>query len=797
MQERSTEQTETPPLEGLGGIRVLEIGSGVGPAWVGKLFADLGADVIRFETSSDVVRSRPHDLHRWLNANKRSVTEGLWELVPSADIVIHGLLPADASARGLGYDDLAKTGKPSLVVTSVTPYGATGPYGDLAGEEINLIHASSWAYLSPSAASDPDLPPLKAPGHHATLMVANGAAAATLAAFDHAERTGEGRFIDFSSLGAAAKMTETAPTFASFMDTDSSRLGVKTLLPWGIYPCANGMIQIICVEESHWATLRELMGHPEWAEMEIFSTIEGRQDNVDLLDLYLGEWLKTQDVYEFYEAAQAARVPFTLVNSMDQLEQSPQFESREFFVYTPDGHKMPGAGFKIDQPWWGLRTNAPDLGEHNGAGWRVLPDAGDEDTRTSPSPAGNRAEPVGRPLEGIRVCDFTWVWAGPFCTQYLAHLGADVIRLESPERLCLFRRLPIAPTGMDVEANTAAMFQHYNTDKRSVAIDLRHPDALDAVKRLIASSDVVIDNFGVGVMAGLGLGVEDVRAINPDAVVASLTGYGQTGPSAGYMAYGPAGGAFSGLYAANGYAGGPPVETGIAVGDPCTGLTALWAVVSALVARRRTGVAARIDVAMVEALASTVGELWMEYLATGTSPEPRGNRDPLWAPHNCYPAAGDDQWLTIACTSDEAWAAAATVIDPALLDDPRFATMALRKTNEDALDEIITSWTSGGDRWERCRALQAVGVPAMPSLSPLEVWGGNEQMEALGMLARPEHPVTGTHVVAGVPWEMTPGPNGLQRPAPLLGQHNLEVFTEVLGYSADEVERMQQSEALR
>ncbi len=757
---------------------------------MGKLFADLGADVIRFETSSDLVRNRPHDLHRWLNANKRSVTEDLWALVPGADIVLHGLTPADASARGLSYAELAEAGKPSLVVTSLTPYGATGPYADLAAEELNLIHASSWAFLSPSAATDPDLPPLKAPGHHASLMVANGAAAATLAAFDHADRTGSGRFVDFSGMAAGAKMTETAPTFASFMNTDSSRLGVKTLLPWGIYPCANGMIQIICVEESHWDTLRELMGHPEWAEMEIFATLEGRQDNVDLLDLYLGDWLKTQDVYEFYEAAQAARVPFTLVNSMAQLEESRQFADRGFFAHTPDGLKVPGAGFKLDQPWWSLRTNAPGLGEHDGEGWHdVGPDA-------IPGPADG-AGAAGRPLEGIRVCDFTWVWAGPFCTQYLAHLGADVIRLESPERLCLFRRLPIAPTGVPVEANTAAMFQHYNTDKRSVAIDLRHPDALAAVKRLIACSDVVIDNFGVGVMAGLGLGVDDVRAINPDIVVASLTGYGQTGPSAGYMAYGPAGGAFSGLYAGNGYAAGPPLETGVAVGDPCTGLTALWAVVSALVARRRTGVAARIDVAMVEALASSVGELWMEYLSTGISPEPRGNRDAMWAPHNCYPAAGKDEWLTIACTTDEAWVGAAKVIDPVLLDDPRFATMALRKTNEDALDEAIGAWTSAGARWDRCRQLQAAGVAAMPSLSPMEVWHGNEQMEALGMLARPEHPVTGAHVVAGVPWQLTPGPNGLRRHAPLLGQHNLEVFTEVLGYSSDEVDQLQQNGALK
>ena len=173
-------------------------------------------------------------------------------------------------------------------------------------------------------------------------------------------------------------------------------------------------------------------------------------------------------------------------------------------------------------------------------------------------------------------------------------------------------------------------------------------------------------------------GVDDLRAINPDVIVASLTGYGQTGPSAGYMAYGPAGGAFSGLYSANGYEGGLPAETGIAVGDPCTGITALWSIVSALVARRRNHEVARIDVAMVEAVGASVGEIWMEYLATGVSPAPRANRDAMWAPHGCYQAAGDDDWISIACTTEDAWRALAGVIGGSgLAEDERFATMAL------------------------------------------------------------------------------------------------------------------------
>ncbi|MDH3684100.1 MAG: CoA transferase, partial [Acidimicrobiia bacterium] len=461
------------------------------------------------------------------------------------------------------------------------------------------------------------------------------------------------------------------------------------------------------------------------------------------------------------------------------------------FIETPDGLRIPGAGFQTDQGWWRLRRNAPNLGEHDGEGWlereaapvTVTPDRAGDGTPT-------------RPLGGVRVCDFTWVWAGPFCTQHLAHLGADVIRLESRDRPCLFRRLPFNPPAVPLGPDSAGVFQCYNSDKRSMAIDLRHPDAGDIVRRLVAKSDVVIDNFGVGVMADLGFGVEDLRAMNPDVIVASLSGYGQTGPSSGYMAYGPAGGAFSGLYAATGYEGGPAVETGIAVGDPGTGITAAWSIVAALVARRRTGVAARIDVAMVEAIAATLGEVWMEYLADGTTPAPRGNRDPVWAPHNCYPTADDDEWLTIACPTDEAWRSLAEVVDPSLADDPRFATMASRKQNEAELDDLISAWTMTGERWDLTHRLQAAGVAAMPSISPLELWPGDPQLDALGMLERPDHPVTGRHVVAGVPWKLSNAPNGIRLAAPTLGQHTRDVMIDLLGFTAEETDAFEAAGAI-
>ena len=353
-----------------------------------------------------------------------------------------------------------------------------------------------------------------------------------------------------------------------------------------------------------------------------------------------------QTVDDLCRAAHAARICITPMNTLAKLDADPHFRERGFFAQTPDGLRLPGPGFRTDRQWWALRRSAPTKGQHNGEGWRAGSHGegpGRRPAPVDPDATSRRA----RPLDGVRVCDFTWIWAGPYCTQTLAHLGADVIKLESVDRLCMFRRLPYSPTGVPLDHDTAGVFHLYNSDKRSVGIDLGQSSSRQIVERLVAVSDVVVDNFGVGTMARLGFGPDDLRRINPKVIVASLSGYGQTGPAASYMAYGPAGGAISGLYAANGYEGGMPAETGVSIGDPGTGIAAAWAVMAALTARR--------------------------------------------------------------------------------------------------------------DRWEVTRLLQGVGVAAFPSLSPLDLWGGDRQLAAIGMIEQPDHGAVGRRTVPGVTWRLSNG----------------------------------------
>lgn len=780
-------------MAALQGIRVLELAGGVGVAYAAKLLADLGADVVRVESERDQVRSRPHGVDRWLNTNKRSMSEAAAAaagLVAEADLLLHDLRPSEAAAVGVDAETLLAAHS-RLVVGSFTPYGSSGPWAEYRATELNMMHASSWAYVSPAAATDVELPPLKAPGHHGAIMTATVAATAFLAAVDRAAQSGRGEHVDFSAFAAGARMTETAPAAACFVGNDATRLGSRAVVPWAIYQCRDGLLQFICVEDAQWMALRELMGNPDWAEMEVFATAADRRQNSDLLEIYMAEWMATQSVQDLYLRGQAARLCMAPVNTMEQLANDRQFAARGFFRTDPDGVRLLGPGFQTDQDWWALRRAAPAAAANDGEGWLARPDAA-----AVSEGAGEGGTAAVRPLDGVKVCDFTWIWAGPYCTQLLAHLGAEVVRLESPDYLCLFRRLPFNPPEVPLTPDSDGLFQLYNSDKRSMGIDLRNEAAREVIERLVTQCDVVVENFAVGALANLGFTVERIRELNPNAIVVSLTGFGQTGPSAEYMAYGPSGGAVAGLYAANGYEGGLAAETGVAIGDPGTGLTAAWATVAALVARRRRGEVARIDVAMVEAIAATVGELWMQYLADGVPPGPAGNRDPQWAPHGCF-ATGEDEWITIACTDDAQWQRlAALAAADARFAEERFATAAGRKAHEADLDTMIAAWVQGQDRWELTATLQAAGVAAMPSISPLELWSGNEQLQAIGMLEQPDHPVTGRHTVPGVPWRMAHGPNGLRRPAPTLGQHSDEVLAE-LGFSAEQIDVLRTVGAIR
>lgn len=817
----------TPPEPcGLEGLRVVELGEGVSAAWATKWLADLGADVIKVEgPGGDALRRRgpfagPQDPERagffhYLNANKRGIVfdlttaDGRRELdalVSTSDALIHNLPARRVDAWELHWERLRER-TPSLVLCSITAFGLTGPRRGWCAEELTVAHAGGWGWLSPGASKELDRPPLKAFGHQADLQGGTTAATATLAAVYRARRTGAGEHVDLSVQAVVASILEAGLVYYTYPGLVATRFGERGLNPWGIYECRDGRIFLCTVEDDQWQRLVDFMGRPDWAELPIFAGFPQRFQNADALHVFIQEWVAPWKVRDLFHEGQRRRICFAPVHEMSELSEQEHLRERGFLVEMPVGERrvrVPGAPYRLADPWWELRRPAPRLGEHQreidaelvaaSAPRTIGPDL---PVGSGPDPlVGSGDPPVGsRPLDGIRVADFSWVWAGPYCALQLAHLGADVIKVESRERPDLGRRLPVYPPDVEPGLNRSGYFNQWGQGKRSFGLDLSRPGAIDLAKRLVAECDVAIENFATGVMDRLGLGWEVLRQINPRLVMASLSGYGQTGPWRSYMAYGPATPPLAGLSALTGYRGGAPREVGISIGDPAAGITAAAGICAALVARERSGRGQYLDVSLWEATAILTGEGWLAHELTGHAPPRIGNRDPWMAPHGCYRCAGADAWVSIACAGEAEWRALCSVIDPALAGDARFASRADRKRCEDALDEVLSAWTAERDPWEVSEALQAVGVAAFPSLSTEQLCR-DPQLEARGFFARLEHPEVGVRQHAGIPWRLDEADNGVRAPAPLLGADTDDVLRDVLGCAENEIAALRESKVV-
>jgi benzylsuccinate CoA-transferase BbsF subunit len=407
-----------------------------------------------------------------------------------------------------------------------------------------------------------------------------------------------------------------------------------------------------------------------------------------------------------------------------------------------------------------------------------------------------RMDNQGKPLAGVRVLDFTWAWAGPFATLQLAHMGAEVIRVESATRPCITRMIP--PFADDVPGvNRAGYFNQYNQGKRSVTLNLAEPAGLQAIYDLVPHCDAVVENFAGGVAQRMGLGYEKLREFRADLVMISMSGYGQNGPYRNYLGYGPPAAALSGFFDQMGYEGMGPMELGISYMDPNAGIFGAVAVMAALIHRKKTGQGQYIDQSQLETAVGLMGEGLMHYEMTGKGPQRAGNHDRVMAPHETYKASGDaDKWVSIAVGSEEEWGKLCTAMGkPELARDPRFGTLAERKRNEKELDGIIAEWTSTRDRWEVTKLLQQAGVAAFPSMSNKDL-ANDPHLRERGYMIEMEHPEVGRKTHVGMPWTFAGTPRAVGSAAPLRGEDTDEVLSKLAGYSREKIEQLRQAGVL-
>jgi formyl-CoA transferase len=393
------------------------------------------------------------------------------------------------------------------------------------------------------------------------------------------------------------------------------------------------------------------------------------------------------------------------------------------------------------------------------------------------------------PLEGVRVVDLSRVLAGPYCTMMLGDLGADVVKIEQPG------------SGDDTRAwgppwadGQSTYYVAVNRNKRSVTLNLKSGQARDLLYKLVAQSDVLVENFKVGALEALELGYERLRQLNAGLVYCSITAFGPDGPYASWPGYDIVAQGMGGIMSITGQPDGEPTKVGVAIADLTTGMFACIAILSALRHRERTGEGQHVDLSLLESVVAWLANAGSAYLAAGALLPRSGNSHPTIVPYRLFQAR--DKWFILAVGNDFQYRALCKVLErPDLADDDRFRTNPDRLKNRQPLEAALSDIFASRDAASWMAALLAAGVPAGPVNTIADVFA-DPQVLARQMLIELEHPTVGTLRQAGFPFKFSETPAEARRHPPLLGEHTEEVLREVLDLAPAEIGRLRESGAI-
>ena len=652
----------------------------------------------------------------------------------------------------LDYPSLAAV-NPNLVMISITPFGQTGPYSDWNGCDLNAFHLTG---ASSRYCGRPQEPPLEHGTFAADFYGATAAAAWGLAAVYGSRRVG-GQHLDVSCAEVIAAVFVGCQNIGAYAQDGKfdRRTGVGMSLgaPATILPCKDGHVWILALETGQWNGLARVMGNPEWMQLEMFQEMFVRAQNADAMYPLIEQWTMEHSKWEIMEKAQAAGCPVTAVFTVAEAAEHPHLKAREYIVEVD--HPMLGkirdlgAPFKLPESPGGPRRPAPLLGQHNAevygellgmtiraADWKTMASSrrgrhgtpGNRitgiDSRSDPlGPQSRRIAPEGRralPLQGIRVANFGWVWAGPVVGQTLGFLGAEVYKIESRARIDLTRMLP--PFAGGVRDPDRSISNHAGwAGNGSVSLNLKKPEAQELARQLIATCDVVVENFGPGVMKDMHLGYEELRAVKPDIVMFSMPAAGLYGPLKDVRTYGLSLSSITGLDSLDRLCRRPadPVRERLrrSVQRPHGRV------------RRPGGAAATVTAPARDSTSTTRSKRrscrwsarrsWTT-CSTGASPGRwatgihsgwRRRTASSRAPARTAGSASPWPPSKNGAVCERRWAI------PAWAQAPEFATPAARVENIDALHERLAEWTRAFNDYELAHLLQRHGVAAAPVLN--------------------------------------------------------------------------------
>ena len=708
----------------LGGFRVAQIGGGLAAAVAGRLFADIGAAVICLAA----LRATP--LLEYLNHGKHDGDEAA---LATAELIIAEGSPTELCRQGHDAQALRRVNAMAAIVT-IAPLGQIGPRADDPASDLTLMYGSGIARLLTGQVDNLAEAPIRPVGEQSGFIAGLAAACAGM----HAPA---GSVIDISAEEALATlaMTELANAGLGGKARSRKRISDGNGATVCILPASDGYAAISPREDRQWATWLKVMGSPAWGGDARFKTKPDRVANWDALHALMSEWSRRHTKQWIADAAQEAHVPsFPLREPAEQLT-SPQLAHRGFW------RDMTIAGRAVRAP-------GPPFGLSLSRAQAKKPASG------------------ALPLAGVRVLDFSWVIAGPTATRYLAAMGAEVIKIEAPGR---------GDPGRASELHTVL-----GQAKKGMVLDLKNPEAVALARDLAAHADVVFENFATGVMDRLGLGAAELQALNPNLLYVSASGMGRTGPEAHSVAYGTLLQCYTGFAGLNRHPGIAP-RVGFAWLDPMCGLMLAFIVAAALKRRARDGAVARIDFSMIEAMLWTMAA---PLLATqlDAPPKPHGNGDPRYAPHGAYRCAGEDEWISLAVTTEDEWhrlCAAIPALEPLSGWDLR-----QRQGRIAGIDGILMGWASHCSASEAETVLRDAGVPASALRDSVDLVRDAHLRERRFWDAHDKG------VLPGLPWHT--GFGRATGPAPGLGADTDAVLRDVLGLTPERIATLRASGAL-
>jgi len=792
----------------LAGYTVVDLSTGIAGAYCTKLLADGGATVIKVESpegdplrrwsasGADIPPGGDGALFSFLAGSKHSVVADpevgddvrmVERLLASADSAVWSGGSKVAEYQGFTPSAIHRA-YPRLTVTSITPFGLEGPWRDRAATEFTL---QAWSGgIVGLGRGLPERAPVFVGGQVGEYMAGAYASAATLASWFRRANGDPGQpgdLVDLSMLETQILCLTYYPVTYFEMLGRPWRNARRLTVP-GVAQAKDGLVDLGCGTAQQWFDLCAMVGHPEWIDEHSPLTIT-EQANVHADEIYA--WVESNPVDEIRDLATAFRIPNAPVANGANIASLDHFRERGSFVCNPrDGFRQPGHPYRMRPARLRRPGPAPLLGEHT-AGYRT---AG-----MTPRPAPTTSGPANRlPFSGLRILDMTTFWAGPCCTHFMALLGAEVIHVESARRPDGTRLIAGIPVTEEQWWEKSPIFAALNTNKKSLTLDLRSPRGREVLRRLIATCDVIVENFTPRVLDQIGLDFAAVQEIRPDAVMLRMPGFGLDGPWRDNPAFAYAIESASGLSWLTGYPDRPPYEP-YSIGDPNAGVHAFNALLLALEHRRRTGEGVLVEAAMVDAALSISAEQVIEYSAYGALLERAGNRGPTAAPQNLYRAADIDEfgrldcWVAIAVVTDEQWVRLRGALgSPSWATDPALSAASGRCARHDLIDERLAAWCEPRSADDIVATLWDAGVPVAKVMQPhrqTEL----DQLAFRGFFEEVEHPVNGRARLSTVPMRFSgwSGPFHTD-PAPTLGQHNHELLAE-LGLTPSEVADLEAS----